>query len=101
MSRVRWTARSLRDLREIGSYIARDNPEAARRWIERLRTRARKAALNPAAGRVVPERERPDLREVFVTSYRIVYRVRADSIDILTVFEGHRSFPLDVGEPHD
>ena len=50
----------------------------------------------PAFGRMVPERERPDLREVFVGSYRIVYRIRAESIDILTVFEGHRSFPSDV-----
>lgn len=97
MSRVRWTARSLRDLREIGSYIARDNPEAAYRWVARLRERAGKAALNPLAGRMVPERERPDLREVFVASYRIVYRVRADRIDILAVFEGHRNFPPDVG----
>jgi plasmid stabilization system protein ParE len=45
---------------------------------------------------MVPERERPDLREVFVGSYRIVYRVRAERIDVLTVFEGHRSFPSDV-----
>jgi len=99
VSRVRWTTRALADLREIGSYIARDNPEAARRWIERLRDRARKAALHPAAGRMVPERERPDLREVFVGSYRIIYRARAEGIDVLTVFEGHRTFPADVGEP--
>jgi toxin ParE1/3/4 len=96
VSRVRWTARSRRDLREIWSYIARDNPEAANRWIARLRNRARKAGLHPAAGRMVPERERQDLREVFVGSYRIVYRVRTTSIDILTVFEGHRSFPAEI-----
>ncbi|HEY8020485.1 MAG TPA: type II toxin-antitoxin system RelE/ParE family toxin [Thermoanaerobaculia bacterium] len=96
MSRVRWTSQAQRDLSEIGTYIARDNPAAAHRWTARLRDRARRAALNPAAGRMVPERERPDLREVFVGSYRIVYRVRAERIDVLTVFEGHRSFPSDV-----
>lgn len=47
---------------------------------------------------MVPERERPDLREVFVGGYRIIYRVRAERIDVLTVFEGHRLLPEDVGE---
>lgn len=98
MSRLRWTARAQRDLREIDAYIGRDSPEAARRWIERLRDRARRAALHPAAGRMVPERRRPDLREVFVAGYRIVYRVRAEGIDVLTVFEGHRSFQPDWTE---
>ena len=33
------------------------------------------------------------MREVFVSTYRIVYRVREGGIVVLTVFEGHRSFP--------
>lgn len=38
--KVRWSKRAVKDLKEIGSYIARDNPAAARRWVERLRERA-------------------------------------------------------------
>jgi hypothetical protein len=37
-----------------------------------------------------PELARSDLREVFVRSYRIVYRVSGDDTRILTIFEGHR-----------
>jgi plasmid stabilization system protein ParE len=44
----------------------------------------------PHAGRVVPEIGRQDVREVFVRSYRVVYRLVADGIVVLTVFEGHR-----------
>ncbi len=88
--RLRWTVRARQDLLTIGGYIARDNPQAARRWVEHLRTRARRAAENPLAGRVVPELRRDDIREVFLETYRIVYRVREDAIDVLTVFEGHR-----------
>lgn len=36
---------------------------------------------------------RSDIREVFVRTYRIVYRVREEGILVLTVFEGHRLFP--------
>jgi len=91
-----WTDRGRRDLLDIGRFIAKDNPRAARAWVERLRDRARKAAESPLAGRVVSERADQDVREVFVRNYRIVYRVVDDAIHVLTVFEGHRLFPDDA-----
>jgi toxin ParE1/3/4 len=91
--RVRWTSRSIQDLREIGAFIARDNPNAARRWVARLKERAWKAAPFPYGGRIVPELNREDVREVFLKSYRIVYRIFPDFIEVLTVFEGHRLLP--------
>lgn len=90
--RLRWTDRAKRDLLDIGGYIARDNPAAACRWVERLRGRAREAARTPRTGRKVPELGRDDVREVFLRTYRIVYRVKADELHVLTVFEGHRLF---------
>lgn len=69
---------------------------AARRWVERLRQRARDAAELPSSGRKVPEVGREDIREVFVRSYRIVYRVCPDEIHVLSVFEGHRLLPRSV-----
>ncbi len=93
MIKLRWTDHARRDLLVIGRYIARDNPGAARRWVEQLRERARLAAENPLAGRVVPELGRDDVREVFLRSYRIVYSVGEEAVDVLTVFEGHRLLP--------
>ncbi|WNG32393.1 type II toxin-antitoxin system RelE/ParE family toxin [Archangium minus] len=92
-ARVRWTHRAVEDLRAIGRYIAEDDPRAARQWIERLRQRAHEAASTPKAGRRVPEVDREDIREVLLRSYRIVYRVARDGIEVLTVFEGHRLLP--------
>jgi len=94
--KLRWSPRARRDLLEIGRYISMDNPAAARRWVERLRQRAHHAAEHPQAGRVVPEYSRPELREVLIRSYRIVYFVGGDAIEIVTVFEGHRRLPDDV-----
>jgi toxin ParE1/3/4 len=88
--RLRWTERSRRDLGDIERFIARDDPELGRRWVERLETRARKAAVVPLTGRVVPEIGRRDVREVIVKGYRIVYLVRSEDVVILTVFESHR-----------
>jgi len=88
--KLRWAARARSDIKEIGRFIARDRPAAARGWVARLQDRARPAARTPRAGRVVPEIGDPEVREVLVEHYRIVYRIRGKAIEILTVFEGHR-----------
>jgi toxin ParE1/3/4 len=95
---IEWTERALADLQEIDDYIAKDDAVAAARWVARLIAVAERAASMPLAGRVVPERARQDVREVFVGTYRIVYRVRQSGILLLTVFEGHSMFPRDVEE---
>jgi toxin ParE1/3/4 len=93
---VRWTDRALANLEEIGDYIARDNPTAAQRWVLKLVSTAERMALVPGAGRRVPEFGRDDLRETFLRSYRIVYRVLDRGIEILVVFEGHQQIPDDL-----
>lgn len=87
---VSWSDQARVRLDEIWQYIAADNPAAAERWVARLIARAEAAAVMPLAGRVVPELNRPTIREVFERTYRIVYRVDQDQIYVLTVFEGHR-----------
>ncbi|MFT5432820.1 MAG: toxin ParE1/3/4, partial [Myxococcota bacterium] len=71
--KVEWSARAVRDLDAIFDYIALDNPVAALGWVARLQGRARLAGGAPLAGRVVPEVQDVDVREVFLRSYRIVY----------------------------
>lgn len=90
--KLRWTTKAAADLLAIRRHIAADKPRAGHTWVEKLRQRARHAAETPLAGRVVPEIGRDDIREVLLSAYRIVYRVRDDGIVVLTVFEGHRSF---------
>ena len=92
--KLRWTARARADLLEITRYIADDDPSAAARWARNLRARARNAARMPRAGRVVPEMHSQNLREVIVGNYRLVYRVGDGSVEVLTVFEGHRRIPI-------
>ena len=90
MARLRWTERSRRDLLEIGRFIARDKPGAARRWVAGLRQRAHQAAEFPDSGRHVPELGRDDIREIVERGYRIVYLIVGQEIHVLTVFESHR-----------
>jgi toxin ParE1/3/4 len=99
---LRWSRRAEADLEAIGDYIAADNPRAAERWVGKLLDKARAAAAAPLAGRMVPEIGLESVREVFLRSYRIVYRIRNDGahdeVQVLTVFEGHRRLPLDAAD---
>lgn len=93
-----WTETAKQDLQSIRLYLAADSPNAAKQWIDRLRERARSATQSPLAGRVVPEFQRDDIRELIEGNYRIVYQVFKDRLVVLTVFEGHRFFPEDASE---
>jgi toxin ParE1/3/4 len=85
-----WTKESLTRLREIEEYIAADNPRAALAFIDKIISLADSLSENPEKGRIVPELSITQIREILYKNYRIVYLLRKNSIEILTVFEGHR-----------
>ena len=95
MTRVVWTRPALDDVREIREYIARDSSRYARAVVERLFAAVERLREYPLSGRVVPELEQATLREVVDAPYRIVYRVRADVLEIITVVHAARQFPAD------
>ncbi len=84
---------------EIGDFIARDKPMAAAGWVRRLVEAAERTALFPSSGRVVPEVDRADIREVILDNYPMVYLVETTRIVILTVFESHRLLRDDDLDP--
>jgi toxin ParE1/3/4 len=92
--KLRWSERSVNDLVSIQKFIAQDNPQTAKNWVAKLRQRAKRAAETPLVGRIVPEFNQKDIREVFLGNYRVVYRVSDDGVLILTIFEGHQLLRL-------
>ena len=93
--KVVWTEQALVRLAEIEDYIWVDNPAAAVAYTERLIDRAEALTENPRLGRVPPELPGSQLRELVEGNYRIVYRIRGDDIEVLTVFEGHHLLPTE------
>jgi plasmid stabilization system protein ParE len=93
--KIVWTATAVARLEEIEDYIAADDPEAARRFVDALIEAGDDLADSPHRGRAVPELPAGGLREVIHQRYRIVYRVSGTRIEILTVVEGHRRLAED------
>jgi addiction module RelE/StbE family toxin len=88
--KVFWTKEALQRLQEIQDYISKDNPTVSKDFIDKLIDLAETLADNPKAGRVVPELSIENIREILHKNYRIVYLLKKNSIDVLTVFEGHQ-----------
>lgn len=96
MARLTITAHARADLREIHSYIAKDNPEAARRVVERLRAKARRLAQTPGMGRS-REDLRPDLFSFPVGQHVLFYRPQPGGIVLVRVVHGARDLPALFG----
>ena len=94
--RVYWTDHARQRLRDIEQYIAADSTDVARRVVRRLLLRSRQIGELPRSGRQVPEYQREDLREVLERPFRIIYRVRTDRIEVLTIMHYRQLLPLDL-----
>ncbi len=91
MSRSSASSKPARDdLREIRSYIAGDSERYARLVVRELVGAVGRLRAYPLSGRIVPELGRPTLREVIEGTYRIVYRVTPDQVEVLTVVHAAR-----------
>jgi toxin ParE1/3/4 len=93
---VIWSPQSLHDLETIRAYIAADSTAYAELVVRRIVAAVERLRTFPESGRVVPERDAPEIREVIVSPYRVVYRVGPEVVEIITVIRGSREFPESV-----
>ncbi len=95
MTPVTWAPQAIEDVEAIRAYVARDSPSYADLLVERIVAAVTRLENHPLSGRVVPEVGDESLREVIHGGYRIVYRLKADIVEIATVSHGARLFRLD------
>jgi len=91
--RVLWTRTARRDLDAIVAYIATDSIENAMSVLDRLQDRAESLRTAAERGRLVPELRSIGVhqyRELVERPWRIVYRMKPDSVMVLAVLDGRR-----------
>ena len=89
---LRWTRRALMRLDQVGSYIEKEDPQAAARVIARLVSSVDLLTEQPAMGRVGRIKGTREL--VFADiPYIIPYRVQPTTIEILTVMHAAQKWP--------
>jgi toxin ParE1/3/4 len=93
--RIVWSPLSLQRVQEISDYIALDNISAANNWIDIIFGKVDKLITNPEIGRIVPEIEKPHIRELIHGNYRIIYTCNSKQIAILTIRHFKQILPTD------
>ncbi len=87
---VVWSPAALEDVESLAEYIARDSEFYAGAVVDKILDTAARLKDFPLAGRMVPELGDENLRERFVYSYRLIYRLEPNAITILAVIHGKR-----------
>ena len=88
--RVFWTDAALSQLEATRDHFAQTSPEYAQRLVERLINRSEQIASFPRSGRMVPEYEIDEVRQVVEGSHRIIYLIKENQIEILALIHTAR-----------
>lgn len=83
--RLRLTAAALRDLTEIGDFIAQDNPRRAVTFVRELREACRKLLEAPYRFAMLEGDETKQFRRRVYGQYLIIYRIAQDQVVVARV----------------
>ena len=93
--KIVWSPLAIERASEIAEYIAQDKPSAAENWINTVFSKVEKLKSSPEIGRLVPEIQNNQFRELIYGNYRIIYRIERNQISILTIRHGMQILPID------
>jgi len=83
--KIIWSPQAVDDLVENNKFIARDNPETAKAIVNNIYESRIRIKEFPTQGRIVPEINQKDIREIIFGNYRIIYQIETKRILILTI----------------
>ena len=95
MARTYWTDEALRYLADIYKHIAEDSPQNAENFLNALMDSVEtQLSLSTDIGRVTPELQDPDKREIIYKKYRVLYTVSDDRQTAYITQVQHGAKPL-------
>ena len=94
MVEVKWTDNAIKELDEIALYISKDSLRYAEILISQIYELVGHLTQFPKIGRVVPEYDNPDLREILYKNYRIIYLIKKEHLEIISIIHGSRKLNL-------
>jgi toxin ParE1/3/4 len=87
---ILWSKKALSDIEELITYISKDSPSYARNFALKILESIETIRTFPHIGRIVPEYDDPQLREILFRNYRIVYKSSENRAEIVTIFQGSK-----------
>jgi toxin ParE1/3/4 len=93
--RIIWSPLAVDRVSEIAEYIAQEDPTAADSWANTVFAKVEKLKSFPENGRIVPETNNQEIRELIYKNYRIICRIEEKQISVLAVRHGKQILPGD------
>ena len=90
--RIVWSPEAIEDIESIAEYIQRDSFFYAKAVVNKIFQSTNKLKEFPKIGRILPELEKEDIRELIIYNYRLVYQIKKKHILIVAVIHGKRQF---------
>ena len=90
MAEIRWTIQAANDFETIVKFIASDSNYYAQLFAADIFEIIERLIDFPESGRIVPETHIPEIREILFGNYRIIYRFKKETVEILTIYHGSR-----------
>ena len=90
MSEATFSEDAEADLLDIAEFIARDNPIAAREWVDAVRQRCHLLSQHPLMGESRPGFGVAGCRSISVGLYVIFFRPSASGVEIARIVHGSR-----------
>jgi len=87
---LEWSEEALEDIESIANYIEKDSPTYAKSVVSKFFEKAELLQEFSELGRKVPEMNNPQIREIFVYSYRLIYKIEHTRILFIAVVHGKR-----------
>jgi toxin ParE1/3/4 len=75
MAEVNWTDLAIENITDIANYISIDSVTYAELFVRKLFEKVTILESFPESGRVVPEFESNNLRELIFGNYKVVYKI--------------------------
>ena len=88
--KIIWSEESLEDIESIAKYIEKDSMAYAKSVVRNIFLKVNILPDFPLIGRVVPEYQDENIRELFIYSYRLIYKIDKKFISIIAVIHGKR-----------
>jgi addiction module RelE/StbE family toxin len=84
-----WSETALHRVSDIGTYIASDSPSRASQFVDQLLASVGRLSKFPYSGPLTPEN--PAFRQIVFQKYRLIYRITAKGVEIVTVISPGQS----------
>lgn len=88
-----FTERFVTRVEECTDYIALDHIPAAIEWAEGVFEHCEQLRTQPDSGRMVPEFNRPEIKELIHGNYRLVYELKPKQVYMLTIWHTSQVIP--------